>query len=233
MAVCQIPRYLHGVPPAAWPADAHGIKDWFGVQRLAGQSGAEHASNSYYLLGFINCTAGCPMTRQSPVSYAEHSSSPCAQLMFHMKYEDWWWKLARFAITAGPLFFVHLVAYDHRAPLVSNDGGVLSTEHRSCRGGWFPSLWKENTMFAATLSHQTRSVSVLPGGSDGGTGREKVWKMPGTRKASAKSLAEGSGSRTHQTRQARLAGFEVRALHRDTIPFRFLETSPFPRHAKV
>lgn len=35
-------------------------------------------------------------------------------------------------------------------------------------------------------------------------------------------MAEGSGSRTHQTHHVHLAGFEVRALHRDTIPFRFV-----------
>ena len=32
-------------------------------------------------------------------------------------------------------------------------------------------------------------------------------------------MAEGYGSRTHQARVAHLTGFEVRALHREAIPF--------------
>ena len=37
--------------------------------------------------------------------------------------------------------------------------------------------------------------------------------------ARGKKMAEGYGSRTHQARVAHLTGFEVRALHREAIPF--------------
>ena len=36
-------------------------------------------------------------------------------------------------------------------------------------------------------------------------------------------MAEEGGSRTHQTRFTRLIGFEVRAGHRDPIPFHMFE----------
>jgi hypothetical protein len=41
MTVRSIRCHLLRSPPAAWPVDTHGIKDWFNVQRLAGLSGAE------------------------------------------------------------------------------------------------------------------------------------------------------------------------------------------------
>ncbi len=46
-------------------------------------------------------------------------------------------------------------------------------------------------------------------------------------------MAEGSGSRTHQTRRAHLAEFEVRALHRDTIPFRFVTLPALLLHLRL